>query len=294
MRIGVALGNIGLALPTSTRPEEHADLVLRLGDEAERLGYDSVWVGDHLALPREPSSPYPYGGGGGMPPDTSMLDPFAVLAALAGRTTRVRLGFGVVVLPLRHPVVVAKLVATIDALSHGRVVLGVGAGWLAEELALVGADFAGRGAATDAALRLLCRAFADGEVDGMTLLPTPVQRPGPPVWIGGAGPRVVRRVVELGDAWDAPHADPQELAAGIARLRDACAAAGRDPSTVEVAVRGIRARDLGPELVDTYAALGVAELGIRLPGGSPAKALDALAAVADRLDLARRGRPPEA
>lgn len=285
MRIGVALGNIGLALPASLRPEEHADLVLRLADEAERLGYHSVWVGDHLALPREPSTPYPHGGGGGMPPDTSMLDPFAVLAAVAGRTTRVHLGFGVVVLPLRHPVVVAKLVASIDALSHGRVVLGVGTGWLPEEFALVGADFARRGDATDEALRRLRRAFADGGVDGMTLLPTPVQRPGPPVWIGGAGPRVVRRVVELGDCWDAPVSDPPVLAEGIARLRETCEAAGRDPSTVDVAVRGLRSRDLDPGLVDTYTALGVTDLAIRLPG-DPAKALDALAATADRLGLA--------
>jgi len=163
----------------------------------------------------------------------------------------------------------------------------VGSGWLPEELALVGADFSRRGPATDEALRLLRRAFADGEVDGMTLLPTPVQRPGPPVWVGGAGPRVVRRVVELGDGWDAPVSDPGELAAGIARLRVACEDAGRDPSTVEVAVRGLRALDLArrPELVDAYAALGVAELGIRLPGDPPARAFDALAAVADRLRL---------
>jgi probable F420-dependent oxidoreductase len=287
VRIGVALGNIGLAFPSPPRPEDHADLVLRLADEAERLGFHTVWVGDHLAIPRTPTEEYPYGGGGGMPPDTSMLDPFAVLAALAGRTKRVRLGFGVVVLPLRHPVVVAKLVATIDALSHGRVVLGVGTGWLPEEFALVGADFAARGAATDDGLRLLRRAFADGEVDGMTLLPTTVQRPGPKIWIGGAGPRVLRRVVELGDGWDAPHTDPAELAAGLAQLREATERAGRDPSTVEVAVRGLRARDVGPELVETYAALGVAELGIRLPGGSTAKALDALTTVAAHLHLAR-------
>jgi probable F420-dependent oxidoreductase len=217
-----------------------------------------------------------------MDPATPVLDPFAVLAAVAGRTRRIRLGFGVVVLPLRHPIVVAKLVATIDVLSHGRVVLGVGSGWLPEELAAVGTDFTRRGDATYDALRVLRRAFEHGEVDGMTLLPTPVQRPGPPIWIGGAGPRARQRVVEHGAAWDAPTADPDELAAGIARLHAACEAEGRDPATVEVAVRGLRARDLTQDKVGAYAALGVAELGVRLPLHDPPRAVDELAALAAR------------
>ena len=96
-------------------------LVYRIADEAERLGFHSVWAGDHLALPRAPTTPYPYGDDAGLlPADVSLLDPFAVLAAVAGRTERVRLGFGVTVLPYRHPLVVAKLVASIDALSNGR------------------------------------------------------------------------------------------------------------------------------------------------------------------------------
>jgi probable F420-dependent oxidoreductase len=285
MRIGVALGNLGLALRELPPPEVHADLVLRVAGEAERLGFHTVWVGDHVALPIEPTTPYPYGGGGLLAGQVSLLDPFAMLAAVAGRTERVRLGFGVVVLPLRHPIVVAKLVATIDALSHGRVVLGVGAGWLPEEFALVGADFARRGPHTDDALRRLRQVFADGEIDGMTVLPTPVQRPGPPVWIGGAGAPAVRRVVELGDVWDAPDPAPEALAAGIARLHAVCEQAGRDPATVGVAVRGLRAADVGPELIEAYAALGVGELGVRLPLGDPPRAFAALEDLAQRTGL---------
>jgi len=279
MRVGVALGNVGLTRRPLTATD-HADQVIQLAEAAEQLGFHAVWVGDHLAFPTTPTTSYPYGGGT-MSPQTSMLDPFAVLAAVAARTSRVRLGFGVVVLPLRHPVVVAKLVATIDALSHGRVVLGVGTGWLPEELTLVGVDVAERGRATDAALQLLRRAFADGEVDGMTLLPTPVQRPGPPLWVGGAGSRALRRAAELADAWDAPFTDPDALADGIARLHAACKAVGRDPATLDVAVRGLPVEAVDVDLVARYAALGVTELGVRPRFGD----VDSLAALADRVGL---------
>ncbi len=211
----MALGNLGVNMDGPMEPRAHADLVYAIADAAERLGFHSVWAGDHLALPRRPSTPYPYGDGARtLAADRSLLDPFAVLAALAGRTTHVRLGFGVLVLPYRHPLVTAKWIASLDALSGGRVILGVGTGWMPEEFAAVGADHARRGAATDAALVVLRRAFADGEVDEadglpgvrgpLTLLPTPVQRPGPPVWVGGSGGAARRRAVVHGDGWDAP------------------------------------------------------------------------------------------
>ena len=193
MRLGVALGNLGLAAGRPLAGAEHATLVYRIAEEAERLGFHSVWAGDHLALPRQPTTPYPYGDDAGLlSADVSLLDPFAVLAAVAGRTERVRLGFGVTVLPYRQPLVVAKLVASI------------GTGWMPEEFAAVNADFGARGRDTDTALEYLRRAFADGEVDGMTVLPTPVQRPGPPIWVGGIAPAALRRAVAYADGWNAP------------------------------------------------------------------------------------------
>jgi probable F420-dependent oxidoreductase len=283
MRLGVALGNLGLAAGRPLGGAEHAALVYRIADEAERLGFHSVWAGDHLALPRAPSTPYPYGDDAGLlPADVSLLDPFAVLAAVAGRTRRVRLGFGVAVLPYRHPLVVAKLVASIDALSDGRVILGVGTGWMPEEFAAVGADFRARGRDTDAALALLRRAFADGEVDGMTVLPTPVQRPGPPIWVGGIAPAALRRAVAHADGWNAPYADPERVGAGIELLHLECRAAGRDPATIDVSVHGLAADDVDPALVDEYTALGVTDLGVRLPLRSPDAAVDTLRALASR------------
>jgi probable F420-dependent oxidoreductase len=283
MNLGVAVGNLGFSVGRLIGPEAHAALVYRLGDEAERLGFHSVWVGDHLALPRTASTPYPYGGGSvRLDPETSMLDPFAVLAAIAGRTQRVRLGLGVLVAPYRHPLVSAKLIASIDALSGGRMIVGIGSGWMPEEFAAVGADFDARGRETDACLRYLTRAFADGEVDGMTVLPMPVQRPRPPIWVGGNAPAAMRRAVAFADGWDAPYADPDTLRVGIDRLHELCRQAGRDPASLGLSVRGLAAAGVDGDVLDTYAALGVTDIGVTLPYG------DIERAVADLTALARR------
>jgi probable F420-dependent oxidoreductase len=284
VQVGVALGNLGLAMGGAVDPVAHAGLVYDIADAAERLGFHSVWVGDHLALPREPSTPYPYGGAL-LRADASLLDPFAVLAAIAGRTRRVRLGFGVLVAPYRHPLVIAKLVASIDALSGGRVILGVGTGWMPEEFDAVGADFHTRGRDTDACLRYLRRVFVDGSVDGLTVLPRPVQQPGPPVWVGGQADAAMRRAVEFADVWDAPYVDPPALAAGRARLHAFCDSAGRDPATIGISVRGIAAADAGPGLIDTYGALGVTHVGVVLPVRDRRLAIDSLAALAERVGV---------
>ena len=282
MHLGVAIGNLGFSIGAPLEPTAHAALVYRMADEAERLGFHSVWVGDHLALPRHPSTPYPYGASVTLDPETSLLDPFAVLAALAGRTERIGLGFGVLVAPYRPPLVTAKLVATIDALSAGRVIIGVGSGWLPEEFAAVGADFDARGPATDACLRYLVRAFADGEVDGMTVLPRPVQQPRPPIWVGGNASAAMRRAITFADGWDAPYADPEQLRVGIGRLRTFCDAAGRDPSSLGLSVRGIPASSVDEELIAGYAELGVSELGVTLPCRDLDLAVATLSALAGR------------
>ena len=102
----------------------------------------------------------------------------------------------------------------------------------------------------------LRRAFADGEVEGMTVLPTPVQRPGPPIWVGGIAPAALRRAVQHADGWNAPYADPERVAVGIQLLHAECADAGRDPATIAVSVHGIEAEDVDLELLDAYAGAG--------------------------------------
>jgi probable F420-dependent oxidoreductase len=282
VNIGVALGNLGFAIGGPIDGAAHASLVYAIADAAEELGFHSVWAGDHLALPVEPSTPYPYGG---MLLDgsTSLLEPFTVLAAVAGRTSRVRIGLGVVVAPYRHPLLSAKLIASLDALSGGRVVVGVGSGWLPEEFDALGVGFAARGALTDACLAYWERAFADGVVDGMTLLPVPVQRPRPPMWVGGNGAAAMRRAVRFAEGWDAPYADPPSLRLGLSRLRSVCEAVGRDRSTLGVSVRGIAADALDAAGVAAYAALGVTDIGVMLPLSSPSAAVSALRALAGRV-----------
>ena len=272
MNVGVAIGNLGFAMKKPMDPAAHADLCCEVAVKVEGYGFHSVWVGDHLTLPQEPSTPYPYGDGGFLNPDCSLLDPFAIHAAVARVTERVGLGFGVVVLPYRGPVVTAKLVATIDALSRGRVILGIGAGWLTEEFEALGVDFATRAQVTDRGLRYLLQVFESGEADGMTVLPLTVQRPHPPVWVGGMGATAMRRAVELADGWDAPYAEPDRLAPALERLRDFCVEEGRDPTSLGVAVRGIGADRVDDDLIATYESLGVTDLGVTLPLGDPSRA----------------------
>jgi probable F420-dependent oxidoreductase len=293
VRVGVALGNVGLGLRDSEgRPigaVEHARRCLEVAAAAEELGFDAVWAGDHLALPRQPSVGYPYAGGAPMDAETSVLDPFAVLAAVAARTERIELGFGVLVLPLRHPLVAAKGIATLDALSAGRVVLGVGAGWLPEELAAVDASFEARGARTDAALVELRGLLADGATEdgSLTVLPRSVRQP-VPMLVGGGSPRALRRAVTLADGWDAPWKDPERLGGPLATLARSCDARGRDPAGLRVAVRAIPADRLDAAAIERYASIGaggirVTDLGVHLPPVPTSEAVDKLADLAARV-----------
>ncbi|MEV6007523.1 TIGR03619 family F420-dependent LLM class oxidoreductase [Streptomyces sp. NPDC051976] len=186
---------------------------------ADRLGFAYVAVCDHVAIPRRLA--------GAM--STTWYDPVATLGFLAGVTTRVRLLSHVAVVGLRHPLVTAKQYATLDALSGGRLVLGVGAGHVAEEFEAVGADFAGRGAVLDETIDALKAALGPEEFPehhgerydfaGLGQRPRPVQRPRPPLWVGGSSPAAVRRAAVRGDGW-LPQGDPRErLPAQIARLR---------------------------------------------------------------------------
>jgi alkanesulfonate monooxygenase SsuD/methylene tetrahydromethanopterin reductase-like flavin-dependent oxidoreductase (luciferase family) len=167
-------------------------------------------------------------------------------------------------------------------LSKGRVILGVGTGWMPEEFTAVGADFHTRGRDTDSCLAFLRRVFAEGEVHDATVLPRPVQVPGPPIWVGGQTPPALRRTVEFGDVWDAPYVDPAGVAAGIELLRRKCTATGRDPESIGVSVRGIPADQVDDELIARYSALGVTHVGVTLPVNDLERAVAALQDLAKR------------
>jgi probable F420-dependent oxidoreductase len=227
-------------------------IIRDLAQAAEALGYDSVWVIDHVVIPAAIDSPYPYNTTGefATPPRTRYLEPLAVLGFLAGCTQHVRLGIRVLVLPLRNPVLAAKVVATLDVLSGGRVDFGIGVGWMREEFEALGYDyFERRGAVTDDQLRLMKAMWTqeiaayDGEffhLPPVGSLPHPVQRPHPPIWIGGDTPAAIRRAGRLGDGWLPLVArtgyvlEPEAMAAGLRRMRREAARAGRDPAGLSV------------------------------------------------------------
>ena len=243
MRFGLSLPNYG---PHAT-PATIADLA----GLAEDLGADSVWVSDHLVAPVGVGSIYPYDRRprptpGNMGVIEEFYEPMITLAWLAGRTRRVRLGVSAYVMPYRNPVLTAKHVATLDALSGGRLTLAVGVGWLAEEFAALEVPFAHRGARTEEYLRVCKALWAGGEAEFEGVIyslppvrtgPRPVQQPHPPLWIAGNSRVALDRAARVGDGWHAIDLSPAELAPQVAYLRERLAIHGRAADAVTVSVR---------------------------------------------------------
>lgn len=239
MEIGIVLPNTGdLATPES---------LLAIAERAEELGFATVWTADHLVLPLESETSYPYVRGADVRLDAHhpILDPMIVLAGIATRTRRIGLGVSVYLSALRHPIVAAKLVASLDRLSEGRVRLGVGAGWIPEEYATFGIEFSERGRVLDehiACLRVLWseeNPHFEGDYyrfDNIGFEPKPVQSR-LPVLIGGNSGPARRRAARLGDGWHVIDVPLPELEAGIGALRASCLEVGRDPEEVVVSMR---------------------------------------------------------
>jgi probable F420-dependent oxidoreductase len=236
---------------------------------AEDLGYHSVFLADHVVLPRRLASRYPYTKDGSFPydPDQDWLDPMVGLGYLAGRTTTLRLGTSITVLPMRHPIITAKQIATADHLSGGRVIFGVGAGWMAEEFALLGASFHDRGRRLDEYLRLLKVLWTEdrphfaGEyfrVSDCGFAPKPAQKPHVPVWVGGESPAALRRAAQLGDGWHSAGTSLADLPRALGLLREALDAAGR--SQRDFVISAFPTDRFTLDLVRGFAAQGVHHL----------------------------------
>ena len=242
----------GLAMPNRGPLAQPGHLVA-LATRAEELGFYSLQIGDHIVLPKRISSRYPYAEGGVFTGAASgeAFEPLTELAFLAGVTRTVRLATSVMIAPHRNPLLAAKMLATLDVLSGGRLILGIGAGWMREEFeALDLPPFEERGAVTDEYVRAFKELWTsdDPTYDGkycrfsdIKFLPKPVQKPHPPIWVGGESPRAIRRAAELGNGWipiganpDFPMGTPDQLSAGMKRLASAAERAGRDPSEIEV------------------------------------------------------------
>jgi probable F420-dependent oxidoreductase len=262
--------DVGCHLPVYG-PAATRGVIVDFARRMEELGYESLWASDHVVIPWKIASRYPYSPTGDfpLPPSTPFLEPLTALALVAGVTERIRLGTTVLVLPHRHPVLAAKMLATIDHLAPGRVILGAGVGWMREEIELLGAPYDKRGAWSDEALRVM-RACWSGErasfagqffrFEPVACLPRPANGT-IPIWIGGHSPRALRRVAEHGDGWHAAFPTPAKVGEALPALHAACRAAGRDFSTLTLTARmGLPARRPAGETIAEIQALG--RLGI--------------------------------
>jgi len=243
--------SIGCTVPTSGKAADPAALGA-LAQAAEALGFDSIWIPDHVVVPERIGSSYPYSVDGQFPvgPTQPYLEPLATLAYLAGVTKRVRLGTAVLVLPYRHPLLAAKMLATIDNLSGGRVDFGIGVGWMREEFEALGSPpYERRGAVTDEQLRLMQAVWTqdvtgfEGEFyrfEPLGAHPRPIQQPHPPIYVGGHTPPALRRTARFGDVWlplgARPPANlpPSEIKDLFARVRAEAERIGRDPNAIDV------------------------------------------------------------
>jgi probable F420-dependent oxidoreductase len=249
----------GCHLPTFGAMATRANLIA-FARRMEALGYDSLWVSDHVVLPRAIRSRYPYSETGRfpLPPEAAFLEPLTALALVAGVTERVRLGTTVLVLPHRNPILTAKMLATLDHLSDGRVIAGVGVGWMREEIELLGGPFDRRGAWSDEAIRVMRACWRDGQAsfegecfrfDAIGVEPRP-PRGTIPIWVGGESPAALRRAARLGDGWHSADPTVARLEASLARLRQECDREGRAPGDLAISLRAglsIRPAPLGAE-----------------------------------------------
>jgi probable F420-dependent oxidoreductase len=239
--------DVGVHLP-QVGPTASTRSLRELARHAEGLGFSSVWVSDHIVIPETITNNYPYGPPGAFTIESrqQFFEPLSTLAFVAAVTHRVRLGVSVLVVPLRQPVYAAKQLATIDALSDGRLIVGVGTGWLAEEFVAVGLDeqsFKLRGARSDDALALWNALWSDEVVtryDGVHFsvppvraFPKPVQRPRPPIWVGGHSPAALHRASHH-DGWHAIRLGTEEIARGAAELQRLCQCANTPTPTVSL------------------------------------------------------------
>ncbi len=217
MEIGIAVRSMG--------PQSSRELLLDCVKAAERAGLADVWVQDHLAIPPDDAE-----GSGGR-----YLDPLTTLAWLAGATTTIGLGTGVLNIPYRAPLPTAKAIATVQELSNGRMKFGVGVGWMQPEFNALGVPRSGRGRLTDEGLAYICRCFEADQMEAngqrFLFLPRPAR---PPIFIGGAGPHALKRTITYGDGWLPMGGDPKKLAPAITELNARAAEAGRNHPEVKL------------------------------------------------------------
>ncbi len=253
-----------LWLPTAS-PMTTFDLLDAVAEESEARGIGTIWVGEHVVLFADYASAYPYAADGRIPAPSGsgLLDPMITLSYLAARTTTVRLGTAMLLLPQRNPVYTAKEVSSLDWLSNGRVDLGIGVGWLKEEFEALNVPWERRGARTDEYLQVLRTLWCDetSSFDGdiytlnqCEMFPKPLQQPHPPIHIGGETAPALRRAARH-QGWHTFNRSPAELAAGLRDLDVELDKVGRARSNLHITVCPYF-NELTPDGVERYAEAG--------------------------------------
>ena len=286
-----------------------------LARRGEELGFGFLSTGDHLIVPRQVRSRYPYSDNGEFGSAASFLDQPTLLSFVAAATSSIRLVTGVLVVPYRSPIHTAKVLATIDVLSGGRLTVGCGVGWMREEFEILDVPpFEERGAVTDEYIRVFRELWTSDDpefhgaycdISGVVFEPKPVQRPHPPIWIGGESRRALKRAATLGDCWFPIGTNPghpletlPQLREGVGRLRQYAEEAGRDPASLDVAyAMGWPVGDgpdgggrllTGPmskiesDLAELE-ALGVRHLSVGLTGGTVRESIERMEAFAEEI-----------
>jgi probable F420-dependent oxidoreductase len=232
------------------------DSMVALAQRGEALGFDSISLGDHILVPKSIQSDYPYTPNGEFPgaSNPQAMEQITTLAYLAGCTEKIRLATSVLIVPHRNPLVAAKALATLDYLSGGRLIIGVGVGWMREEFDAIGCEpFDERGAVTDEYIRAFKELWTSDNptfegkyvsFSDIHFQPKPVQKPHPPLWVGGESRPAIRRAATLCDGWYPignnpafPVGTPEALQASIGRLRSTAERAGRNPDEIQIIYR---------------------------------------------------------
>jgi probable F420-dependent oxidoreductase len=275
VKIGIMFSNAG--------PLAHPETAGALARLAEEAGIESLWTVEHVVVPAGYESTYPYSKDGRMPggEDVDIADPLVWLAWVGAQTSRIRLATGILILPQRNPLVLAKEVATLDRLTGGRVTLGVGIGWLREEFDVLGVPFEERAARTEEHIQVLRAAWTQesptfegrfASFRGAKSYPKPAQEGGVPIVVGGHSEGAARRAGRLGDGFFPGSGSVEATAHLVGVMRKAAEEAGRDPDGIEITCGGRP----DPALVERYAELGVSRLMVPPPGFDPATLEDQL------------------
>lgn len=277
---------IGVNVSISSRSLD----VAIIAQKAEALGFESVWLPEHSVMPLHVTTRYQGSADGVIPPSMSDLgDPLIGLARASAVTKTIKLGTGVCLVPEHHPLLLAKQIATLDLISNGRFLFGIGAGWLKEETEVMGGSFEHRWSQTREAVLAMKELWTKEEAEyhgtfvdfpPMRCSPKPCQKPHPPIFLGGTARNVFRRIAAWGDGWLPIRVTPEDVKTGRATLDELARAAGRAPGSIEITVYG---QDSKSETLKRFEEAGANRVTVRLPTTSGDAALTELERIAEQL-----------